>query len=65
VVARRSDRADAAGAAAPQRFRIHAVEASSGKKNTFLATCDSEQAASDQALEQLGDAWQILFVERA
>jgi hypothetical protein len=51
--------------AAPKRFRIHAVETSTGRKNTYLATGASEQEASDQVLEQLGDEWKVLFVERA
>jgi hypothetical protein len=51
--------------AAPKRFRIHAVETRTGRKNTFLVTCASEQEASDQVLEQLGDEWKVLFVERA
>ncbi len=50
---------------APKRFRIHAVETSTGRKNTFLATCPSEQEASDQVLEELGDEWKVLFIERA
>ncbi len=50
---------------APKRFRIHVVETRTGRKNTFLATCASEQEASDQVLEQLGDEWKVLFVERA
>ena len=52
------------GAAAPKRFRIHAVETASGRKNTFLATCASEQEASDQVSEQLGGEWHVLFIER-
>jgi len=50
---------------APKRYRIHAVETSSGRRNTYLVTCASEQEASDQVLEQLGDAWKVLFIERA
>lgn len=50
---------------APKRFRIHVVETRTGRKNTFLATCASEQEASDQVLDQLGDGWKVLFVERA
>jgi hypothetical protein len=50
---------------APKRFRIHAVETSSGRRNTYLVTCSSEQEASDQVLEQLGEAWKVLFIERA
>ena len=50
---------------APKRFRIHAVETSTGRKNSFLVTCASEQEASDQVLEQLGDEWKVLFIERA
>jgi hypothetical protein len=51
--------------AAPKRFRIHAVETSTGRKNSFLATCPSEQEASDQVLAELGDEWKVLFIERA
>jgi hypothetical protein len=50
---------------APKRFRIHAVETSTGRKNSYLVTCASEQEASDQVLEQLGDEWKVLFIERA
>jgi hypothetical protein len=48
-----------------KRFRIHAVETASGKRNSFLATCETEQEASDELLKQLGDEWQVLFIERA
>ena len=47
----------------PKRFRIHAVETSTGRKNSFLVTCATEQEASDQVLEQLGDEWKVLFIE--
>jgi hypothetical protein len=50
---------------AVKRFRIHAVETASGKRNSFLATCETEQEASDETLKQLGDEWQVLFIERA
>jgi hypothetical protein len=56
---------DMVRAAAPTRFRIHAVETRSGRKNTFLVTCASEQEASDQVLQELGDEWKVLFIERA
>ena len=55
----------ASGAPAIMRFRIHAVEAATGKRNTFLASCASEREASDEVLKQLGDDWQVLFIERA
>jgi hypothetical protein len=48
-----------------KRFRIHAVETSTGRKNSYLVSCASEQEASDQVLEQLGDEWKVLFIERA
>jgi hypothetical protein len=50
--------------AAPKRFRIHVVEVSTGSKKTYLTTCATEQQASDQVLEQLGDEWKVLFIER-
>ena len=53
------------GANAAKRFRIHAVETASGKRNSFLVTCATEQEASDEVLKQLGDEWQVLFTERA
>lgn len=48
-----------------RRFRVHAVETATGKKNSFLLSCVTEQEAQDELLKQLGDAWQTLFVERA
>jgi hypothetical protein len=53
------------GADSPKRFRVHAVEASSGRKNSYLMTAASEQQASERVLEELGDEWKVLFVERA
>jgi hypothetical protein len=50
---------------AAKRFRIHAVETASGKRNSFLVSCATEQEASDQVSKQLGDEWQVLFIERA
>lgn len=50
---------------ASKRFRIHAVEVSTGKKRTFLTTCATEQEASNQVLEQLGDEWKVLCIEHA
>jgi hypothetical protein len=64
----RSGGAKAAGGRreeAPKRFRIHAVETSTGRKNSYLVTCATEQEASDQVLEQLGEEWKVLFIERA
>jgi len=61
----RSGRPARAAADAPKRFRVHAVETSSGRKNSYLMTAATEQAATDQVLSQLGGAWQVLFVERA
>lgn len=48
-----------------RHFRIHVVEKVSGKKNSFLVSCGSEQEAQDEVLKQLGDDWQVLFIERA
>jgi hypothetical protein len=48
-----------------KRFRIHAVETRSGRKNSFLVTAATEQEAGDQVLEELGDEWKVLFIERA
>jgi hypothetical protein len=48
----------------PKRFRIHAVESATGKKNAYLATCSNEAEACEELLKQLGEAWQVLFVER-
>jgi hypothetical protein len=53
------------GSSAAKRFRIHAVETVSGKRNSFLVSCATEQEASDQVSKQLGDEWQVLFIERA
>jgi hypothetical protein len=53
------------GAAAANRFRIHAVEIATGKKNSFLVSCASEQEAGEEVLKQLGNDWQVLFIERA
>jgi len=53
------------GASVAKRFRIHAVETATGKRNSFLVTCETEQEASDEVLKQLGDDWQVLFIERA
>ena len=50
---------------APKRFRIHAVETSTGRKNSYLVSCATEQEANDQVLDQLGEEWKILFIERA
>jgi len=65
---RRSGRATSESAAvarpAGKRFRIHAVEAATGVKNSYLVACDSEEEASAQVLEQLGSEWQVIFVER-
>jgi hypothetical protein len=47
-----------------KRFRIHVVETTSGMKKTYLVSCASEEEASAQVVEQLGDAWQLLFIER-
>ncbi|MFQ5417560.1 MAG: PilZ domain-containing protein [Myxococcota bacterium] len=47
-----------------KRFRIHAVETTSGKKSTYLVSCATEDEASAQVIEQLGVAWQVLFIER-
>ena len=52
-------------ASSPKRFRVHAVEASSGRKNSYLMVAATEQQASEQVLEELGDDWKILFIERA
>jgi hypothetical protein len=52
-------------AEAPRRFRIHAVETTSGRRSTYLAIGVNEEEASDQVLEQLGDEWKVLFIERA
>jgi hypothetical protein len=52
------------GESAAKRFRIHAVESSSGRKSTFLASCATEAEASEQVLAQLGDEWKVLFIER-
>jgi hypothetical protein len=49
---------------AAKSFRIHAVETATGRRNTYVASCDSEDEASEQVLEQLGDEWQVIFVER-
>ncbi len=53
------------GSGAAKRFRIHAVETASGKRNSFLVSCATEQEASDQVSKQLGDEWHVLFIERA
>jgi Tfp pilus assembly protein PilZ len=58
-------RGGANGATAASRFRIHAVETASGKRNSFLVACATEQEASDEVSKQLGDEWQVLFIERA
>jgi len=52
------------GAPPPKRFRIHAVDCNSGEKNTFLIVTTSEEDAKAKALEELGEAWQVLFIER-
>jgi hypothetical protein len=53
------------GGSVAKRFRIHAVETTSGKRNRFLVSCETEQEASDEVLKQLGDDWRVLFIERA
>jgi hypothetical protein len=58
-------RSGADAATATKRFRIHAVETTSGKRNSFLVSCVTEKEASDEVSKQLGDEWQVLFVERA
>jgi hypothetical protein len=72
--ARRSGgaRGSGSGSAGPKdaapgqkRFRIHAVDTKSGQKNTFLAVSESEEKASAKVVEELGEDWQVLFVERA
>jgi len=45
-------------------FRIHAVETATGKRNPFLVRAPSEAAATEEVLAQLGDGWQVIFVER-
>lgn len=50
---------------APKRFRVHAVETTTGQRKTYLATAASEEQAGTEVLAQLGDAFQVLFVERA
>lgn len=52
------------GAPAPKRFRIHAVDSKSGERNTFLVVSASEEDAKTKVGEELGDDWQVLFVER-
>jgi len=52
------------GVNSSKRFRIHAVETTSGKRNSFLVSGATEQEASDEVLKQLGDEWQVLFIER-
>lgn len=50
----------------PERlFRVYAVETTTGKRNSFLVSCATEQAAESEVMKQLGDEWQALFVERA
>ena len=51
-------------AGSPKRFRVHAVEASSGRKNSYLWTAATEQQATEQVLEEIGADWKVLFVER-
>ncbi|MBW2289601.1 MAG: PilZ domain-containing protein [Deltaproteobacteria bacterium] len=58
-------RSGANAATAARLFRIHAVETTSGKRNSFLVSCVTEQEASDEVSKQLGDEWQVLFIERA
>jgi hypothetical protein len=48
----------------PKRFRVHAVETNTGEKSTYLAMAASEEQASAEVVAQLGDAFQVLFVER-
>lgn len=49
---------------AAKHFRIHAVETATGTRNAYLARAESEEAAKAEVLEQLGDDWQVIFVER-
>jgi Tfp pilus assembly protein PilZ len=58
-------RATPSGANSPKRFRVHAVDASSGRKNSYLMTAATEEQASERVLAELGDDWKILFIERA
>ena len=53
------------GTPPPKRFRIHAVDCNSGEKNTFLVATTSEEEAKAKVLEELGEDWQVLFIERA
>lgn len=52
------------GPSAPTRFRIHAVDTKSGRKNSFLVKGESEEHARAHVLAELGEDWQVLFVER-
>ena len=50
---------------APRAYRVHAVESRTGRKSSYLATAKSEDEANEQVRSQLGEEWQVLFIEVA
>jgi hypothetical protein len=48
----------------PKPFRVHVVETNTAEKKTYIAMAASEEQASAEVVAQLGDAFQVLFVER-
>jgi hypothetical protein len=48
-----------------KRFRIHAVDTKNGAKNTFLTISASEAEARAKVVDELGEDWQVLFIEHA
>jgi hypothetical protein len=53
------------GVPSPKRFRIHAVDSKNGEKNSFLVVSASEEEAKAKVVDELGEDWQVLFVEHA
>jgi hypothetical protein len=55
---------DGAAPAARARFRVHAVDTKSGAKNAYIVGGADEESAGAHVLAELGEDWQVLFVER-
>ena len=45
-------------------FRVRIGQSGGPRSRTILVTCDSEQQAQQQVLEEMGEGWSIIKIER-